>query len=214
MRLKNQITSRWDIFYRYRKEVRKQFPDFWKLRIIKKPLDTLREEIKTDKNILDIGAGDRKIGEKIRSALPVKNYKSMDVDRSQFHDYYSLDEIKEVFDAVFLFEVIEHLPLSEGIDLIKKIHALLSPSGKLFLTTPNIFHPNRFWRDSDHKTPYPYDELGGILLASGFSLKNIYRIYNDAFHRRVFRIYCASFLHRYLDIDFAPSILIVAQKKV
>lgn len=209
--LRKQLLSSWDCFHRYRKEIRKQFPEFWDFKIIKRPLEIIRQEIQADARILDIGAGNREIGEKIRNALPVKQYKSMDVDRSQPHDYYSFDEIDECFDAILLFEVVEHLNLEEGTALLERIHSLLSPGGNVFLTTPNLYHPHRYW-DCHHKTPYRYDELGGILLAIGFKLLNVYRIYNDAFLRRVFRIYLASHLHRYLQIDFAPSIMVVAQR--
>jgi len=181
------------------------------LRVIKKPLEILRKEIRAGQSILDVGAGNREIGEKIRKVLGLATYKSMDVERSQFHDYYSLDEIEERFDVVLLFEVIEHLDFQEGIDLIKAIYALLSPGGKLYLTTPNLYHPHRYW-DSHHKTPYRYDELGGLLSAAGFEIKAFYRIYNDAFIQRVFRIHVAGYLHRYLNVDFAPSILVVAHK--
>jgi len=211
----NEITERlvfsWDYFYQYRKMVKNQFPDFWKLRVIKKPLEILKEEIQPQDKILDIGAGNREIGEKLIRTLNIKSYKSMDIDQNRFHDYYSLDEIDENFNAVFLFEVIEHLNLREGINLIKRIHSLLLPKGKLFLTTPNLYHPHRYW-DCQHKTPYRYDELGGFLLALGFSIENIYRIYNDAFFRRIFRLYFAAYLHRYLGIDFALSIFIVAKR--
>ena len=203
----------WDHFYQYRKKIRNQFPEFWRLRVIKKPLEILREEIRPHQSILDVGAGNRGIGEKIKKALAIENYKSMDVDRSQAQDYYSFDEIEACFDAVLLFEVIEHLDFKDGVDLIKAIYSLLSPGGKLFLTTPNLYHPNRYWEDCQHKTPYRYDELGGLLSASGFDIKAVYRVYNDAFIRRVFRIHVAVYLHRYLNIDFAPSILLVAQKE-
>ena len=211
MKLTGQAVLSWDRFYQYRKIFRKQFPDFWRVRLIKKPLEILRKELRADQRILDVGAGNREIGEKIKRALSLTNYKSMDVDRGRAHDYYSFDEIEDYFDAVLLFEVIEHLDFTEGIDLIKAIYSLLSPGGKLFVTTPNLYHPHRYW-DAHHKTPYRYDELGGLLSANGFAIKAVYRIYNDAFIRRVFRIHVAAPLHRYLNVDFAPSILMVAQK--
>ncbi len=140
-------------------------------------------------------------------------YKSMDIDREQFHDFYSLEEIRESFDAVFLFEVIEHLGFEEGVQLLKRVYVLLNPRGRLILTTPNIFNPSRFWRDATHKVAYCYDELGGLLLAQGFQVKAMYRTYSDAFHRYLFRIYVMAPLHRYLGIDFAKSILVIAEKR-
>lgn len=138
----------------------------------------------------------------------------MDVDQGQPHDFYSMEEIRETFDVVFLFEVIEHLELKEGIRLLKRVYDLLNESGRLILTTPNVFNPSRFWRDATHRVAYCYDELGGLLLAQGFSITAMYRTYNDAFHRYFFRVYVMVPVHRYLGIDFAKSILIVAEKKL
>jgi len=138
----------------------------------------------------------------------------MDIDREQFHDFYSLEEIQESFNAIFLFEVIEHLSLGEGVRLLKRVYDLLDQEGRLILTTPNIFNPSRFWRDATHQVAYCYDELGGLLLAQGFQIKAMYRTYSDAFHRYLFRLYVMAPLHRYLGIDFAKSILVVAEKKI
>jgi 2-polyprenyl-3-methyl-5-hydroxy-6-metoxy-1,4-benzoquinol methylase len=138
----------------------------------------------------------------------------MDVDKEKFHDFYSLDEIRGTFDVILLFEVIEHLELQEGVQLLKKIYDLLDEGGRLILSTPNTFNPGRFWRDATHRVAYCYDELGGILLAHGFHIRAMYRTYSDAIHRYLWRVYVMSHLHRYLGIDFAQSILVVAEKKV
>jgi len=138
----------------------------------------------------------------------------MDVDREGFHDFYSLEEIQESFDVVFLFEVIEHLDIEEGVQLLKRSYDLLNEGGRLILTTPNVFNPSRFWRDATHRVAYCYDELGGFLLAQGFSIRAMYRTYNDVSHRYFFRVYVMAPVHRYLGIDFAKSILIVAEKKL
>lgn len=206
------LSARWSHLYQCRKAVRALFPDFWKLAIIKKPLEIIAQEVKPGARILDIGAGDRSIGEGISVAIGA-HYKSMDVDRAEIHDYYALENIAERFEAVLLFEVIEHLEVDEGAELLRRIHSLLVEKGKIFLTTPNVYHPHRFWGDCLHKTPYRYDELGGLLLANGYRPIRICRVYNDAWLRRTFRIYCAAPLHHYLDIDFARSIFIAAERK-
>jgi 2-polyprenyl-3-methyl-5-hydroxy-6-metoxy-1,4-benzoquinol methylase len=46
--------------------------------------------------------------------------------------------IKEKYDVVVMLEVIEHIPVPAYI-VFKRIKALLSPGGILFLTTPNLF---------------------------------------------------------------------------
>jgi hypothetical protein len=97
--------------------------------------------------------------------------------------------------------------------MLRRTYDLLNGGGRLILTTPNIFNPSRFWRDATHRVAYCYDELGGFLLAQGFQIRDMYRTYSDAFHRFLFRVYVMAFLHRYLGVDFAKSILIVAEKK-
>ena len=53
----------------------------------------------------------------------------------------------------------------------------------------------------------------GILLANHFQVTAMYReYYNDAILRYAFRVYIMAPLHRYLGIDFAKSILVVAEK--
>jgi len=41
------------------------------------------------------------------------------------------------FDKIYCLEVIEHLPLDQGRNMLSVFHNLLVPGGKVFLTTPN-----------------------------------------------------------------------------
>lgn len=208
---KLEDTFSWSRFYSYRRKIRKMYPSVYDLEIKKKILDIIITELKDGAKILDVGASNKSLGEKIILRFPSITYKTMDIDRTQPHDYYSLDEISETYDIVILSEVIEHLEFQEGISLLIRLLELLHNEGKIVLSTPNVHHPNRYWV-SDHKTPYRYDEIGGTLLSVGFKVDKIYRIYNDQFLKRFFRIYVASYLHRYLDVDFAKSIVVVARK--
>jgi predicted N-acyltransferase len=56
--------------------------------------------------------------------------------------------------------------------------------------------------------------LGGILIAQGFHLKAMYRTYSDALPQYLLRVYVMAPFHRYLGVDFAKSILIVAEKRL
>ncbi|HUL29353.1 MAG TPA: methyltransferase domain-containing protein [Thermodesulfobacteriota bacterium] len=203
----------WSKLFRYRDEIHRSYHDIWDLKILRKRFPLMVENIRDGERILDIGASDRSLQERLRHRFPRLTYKSMDVDRERTHDFYSLEEIRESFDVIFLFEVIEHLDLEEGIELLKKVYGFLNEGGRLILTTPNVFNPSRFWRDATHKVAYCYDELGGLLLAQGFQITGMYRTYSDAFHRYFFRLYVMAPLHRYLGVDFAKSILVIAEKK-
>jgi SAM-dependent methyltransferase len=209
----NEGTS-WSKLFEYRDQVHLHYPEIWDLKILRKRFPLMVKMIQDGEKVLDIGASHRDLQGRLRRHFPKLIYKSMDIDREQFHDFYNLEEIQESFDVIFLFEVIEHLGLEEGVQLLKKSYDLLNGEGRLILTTPNIFNPSRFWRDATHKVAYCYDELGGLLLAQGFQIKGMYRTYNDAFHRYLFRLYVMAPLHRYLGIDFAKSILVVAEKRI
>ncbi len=202
----------WSKLFFDRDRIHGRYPEVWDLKILRKRFPLMVENIRDGEKVLDIGASNRNLEGRLKKHYPNLIYKSMDVDREQFHDFYSLEEIRESFDVIFLFEVIEHLDLSEGVELLAKVYNFLSEGGRVILTTPNIFNPSRFWRDASHKVAYCYDELGGLLLAQGFHIKVMYRTYSDAFHRYFFRRYVMAPLHRYLGIDFAKSILVIAEK--
>jgi len=203
----------WSKLFEYRGKIHHRYPDIWDLKILRKRFPLMVKTIRDGEKVLDIGASNRNLEGRLKRHHPNLIYKSMDIDREQFHDFYSLEEIQEPFDVVFLFEVIEHVGLEEGVQLLKRAYDLLNEGGRLILTTPNVFNPSRFWRDATHKVAYCYDELGGLLLAQGFQIRAMYRTYNDAFHRYLFRLYVMASLHRYLGIDFAKSILVIAEKK-
>ncbi len=203
----------WSKLFEYRDQIHRLYPEIWNLKILRKRFPLMVRTIQECEKVLDIGASNRNLQERLRRHFPKVIYKSMDVDREQFHDFYGLEEIHESFDVILLFEVIEHLSLEEGVHLFKRAYELLNEGGRLILTTPNIFNPSRFWRDATHKVAYCYDELGGLLLSQGFQIRAMYRTYNDAFHRYFFRLYVMAPLHRYLGIDFAKSILVIAEKR-
>ncbi len=203
----------WSKLFAYRDQIHQKYHEIWDLKILQKRFPLILKTLHEGEKVLDVGASNRNLLDRLKRHYPNLIYKSMDVDREQYHDYYSLGEIQEAFDVVFLFEVIEHLPLEEGVQLLKRLYQLLNEGGRLILTTPNIFNPSRFWRDATHKTAYCYDELGGLLMDQGFHIREMYRTYSDALHRYLFRVYLMAPLHRYLGIDFAKSILVVAEKK-
>lgn len=205
------ITKSWYSLYGFRKQIRHKFPDFWDLKVVKKPFDVVKPFLRKDTRLLDVGSGNRNLEKKLKRIYPGIIYKSMDIDTDRFHDYYSLDDVKEKFDVILLFEVIEHLAFEDAVQMLKKIKGLLVPGGRFILTTPNVYHPNRYWEYS-HKVSYRYDELGGLLLSLGYNVKRIYRIFNAPVIQRFIRLYLTSPIHHYFNIDFARSIALIAKK--
>jgi len=198
----------WGPLYRHRLDIRRDLGSIWDLPILKRYLDRIRALLPGRNCVLEVGAGNRGLGERLLKEFPSVVYRSMDVDRTYRHDYYSLDEVGEQFDLVIMIEVIEHLTLDEGVALLTKARRLLNPGGVVLLTTPNVFHPTRYWADCTHRTFYPYDDLAGILRWIGYVDVRAFRVYNAPFFSRWLTIHAVRHVHRYLGIDFALSILV------
>jgi len=206
------IHAEWSRLFSYRDRIHKKYPEVWDISLIKKRPHLLRNILRDGMTVLDFGAGMKGMKEEIANLGINVIYKSMDVDRSNLHDYYDVASINDRFDVVMMFEVIEHMSLQEGLDLLKKLHSIINERGIIVLSTPNIFNPSRFMRDATHKTFYAYDELCGLLNIAGFLIKDVYRSYNDAFHRYFLKVYLLGWLFRFLGIDYAYSIFVVGEK--
>jgi len=111
-----------------------------------------------------------------------------------------------------LFEVIEHLGLEEGREMVAKIYKILNPGGRVILTTPNIHTPGQYWKDATHLTPYHYEELGGLFLSQYFEIVEICRIFRKSAFKFFLKVILLPFLFRFLGIDFSESIILVARK--
>jgi SAM-dependent methyltransferase len=203
----------WTELINCRGKIHRRYSKIWALKLIKRPSWLLKKRLRPGMRILDVGASDKRMKKRVTDVYPDILYKSMDIDRTIPHDYYSLDAIDEQFDLIILFEVIEHLELEQGVELLSRLKELLVDGGQLIISTPNIFHPNRFWTTATHKTAYGYEELGGIALSQGFEVLGIYRTFHASFLKYVFRITLFYPLHRILNVDFAKSIVVLAGKK-
>lgn len=202
----------WSEQLHWREKVHQQYPEVWDLRITKKRLPIILKYLEDGESVLEIGAFDRALGERIKKYYPHILYKSMDIDPTYSHDYSSFEEIKETFDLILLFEVIEHLDLSSGREMVAKIYQILNRGGRVIVTTPNIYTPGRYWKDVTHRTAYHYEELGGLLLSQDFELIAICRLFNEPILNFFMKVYFFSPLFRFLGIDFTKSILLVARK--
>lgn len=201
----------WSKLYQARNVIKKEFPSIWGISLIKKETALLVKHLHSHIDVLEVGAGDRRLSKFILNKYPTINYKSFDIDKSTEHDFYALEEICGKFDLIYGFELIEHLTVEDGVEMLRKLKSHLKANGVLILGTPNLYHPHRYFGDLTHVTPYKYEELGALLKISGFSVECFYRKYNAPFFMRIFRIYFFSVIHKLLDIDFANTIFVTAK---
>lgn len=207
----SSIETGWSLFFEQQKTVRKRFGPIWAVPIRKRHTSILLERLKPGISVLEIGAYDRNILNKINLDSMNVDYRSLDRDDNLPHDYYDLGAVDRSFDQVWMFEVIEHLDLADACELLEKIHHLLKPGGLLVLSTPNSHHPHRF-REPHHLTPFKFDNLGGLLAFAGFEVEAIYRTYSAPFVQKLARRFLLGWLHRLLEIDFATTLVAVAQR--
>jgi hypothetical protein len=105
------------------------------------------------------------------------------------------------------------MPFTEGVNMLKRLRDVLKDDGLILVSTPNIYHPNKFFTTADHKTYYAYDELAAVMDLTGYEVKELYRSFNDAFHRYVMKAYIFGFLFRFLEIDYAYTIFAIGKKR-
>jgi len=171
-------------------------------------VDFLRPGMK----LLDIGANNRALKSYLEGRLKHKvEYQSMDIDRSHPHDFYSLEAICGEFDAISCFEVVEHMSPGMALELFSKSFTILKPKGRLFVSTPNVYHPMSFWSDSTHITPFRLRHLAGWMKTAGFNHFWAFRICQMNWKKRL-RYWKYRGLLRLLNLDFAPGVLVIAQK--
>jgi 2-polyprenyl-3-methyl-5-hydroxy-6-metoxy-1,4-benzoquinol methylase len=203
----------WTLISKAKNLAEQQIPEpILKIKIVADYRDLLVAYLRVDMRILDIGANDRSLKRFIEEKVDFSvNYKSMDIDRTHIHNFYDFDSIQGEFDAVACFEVIEHLTPGPGLELLRHAHRLLASKGRLFVSTPNVYHPMAFWSDSTHITPYRIRHLAGWMATAGFVNFWGFRVCPMTLRKRL-RAWRYKGLLRLLNIDFAPGVIVIGEK--
>lgn len=176
------------------------------------------EAIRASSSLLDIGAGDLRIRCKFLAAGFAGEYHSQDVGTEFPHDYRDLDDVRRTYQAILCLDVIEHLPLGEGLLMVNKMIDLLDSGGVLIIQTPNarcIANPLSW--DMTHLHSYNLPDLWSYLTVLGLDTEG----YRVGFERpdlsvlgrlRAFAVK----LHttKLVGMDYATNIALVARKAV
>jgi len=201
----------WSVIQRSRDLARDRFPRILKLPVVPDQFTLVLAAADSTSRVLDVGANTRRLEQKLREKVPDVYYRSLDVDRTHPHDYYDLKEVQETFSLITLMDVVEHLAVEETFQLISDLNPRLDRGGLIFVSTPNVCHPNFFWRDCTHRTAFRYNELAGILYQAGFQNLAVFRVGQLDFKGRLTFLVFKPLL-KMLDLDYATSIMIRAAK--
>lgn len=162
-------------------------------------------------SVLDVGAHDRRIERFVDGLKLGVNYRSLDVDRSFQHDFYAFSEVQDQFDLITVLDVVEHIPPEIVNQMFIDCFRVLKPGGRIVVTTPNVSHPVRLWRDCTHITAMHHAELGGFMLSAGFEQPSLHRIRQMKLKDWLLLPLVWPTL-KFLEIDYAFGIAIAAVK--
>lgn len=202
----------WAELFARRREIQRRFGGIHSLPLAKRVHRVLVPHVGSGQRVLDVGAGGRKVFQILQRDVGQVRYTSVDPDPSGRHDHATIADVAGEFDVVVSFEVIEHIAPDDVVDWARAVVARVGPGGRLFISTPNTWHPQEFQRDMTHKTPCAYDQLAGLLEHLGLTVESIHRVYADAWWRRVMRRYVFGWLFRLLNLDYARQILVTARR--
>ena len=212
-----ELANGWSILYEWSKLVQTVWPSIWSIPLSGSgsvyEIVASRGEAGT---LLEIGAGRGDLRPFLNDRRPDIQYFSLDIDRNQRHDFYEWGEVRGNFSAIAGFEVIEHVDPLTAYNIYAQAFEHLDTRGLLMVSTPNVFHANRWLQDPTHVTPWAYARLCASLLALGFDIQAVYRIADTPVPIRAWRDRVAfrleMMLRKRMGIDFSDTICVVASK--
>lgn len=176
------------------------------------------DAVRSARRLLDVGAGDLRVKAKLLAAGFAGEYHTQDIGHEFAYTYASLDEVTDGYDAILCLDVIEHLPLDAGLDLLARLVGLLNLGGTLIVQTPNA-RCARFplaW-DMTHLHAYNLPDLWTHVRVRGLEAVG-YRVW---FAPRRFgpvawlQAAAGRFvITRWLGCDFADNIALIARRPV
>ncbi len=202
----------WSNVFRHRDTIHKRYNSIWKVPVLRKRLELVKSLMKDGARVLDVGAGNSEWGRRLKRIYADITFKTVDVDPDLTPDYGNIREVQENFDLIISWEVIEHLTLQDGEDFIRECARVLLPGACMVISTPNVFNPSSYLMDSTHRTPYSYEELGGLCLRAGLEVQEIYRTYNASVVKFLLKRIFLEPIHRLIGVDYTKSIIVVAKK--
>ncbi len=204
----------WRELSRAREAVRLRYPGVSSLPVVRRRFPFLASFLRDGGRLLEVGAAERPFDARLKAAFPALVHRTLDIDPGGAHDFRSLEEVRETFDCVLAWEVIEHLPLDGIPGWLAGLRRVLAPGGRLILSTPNVFRPGQYWKDASHRTPLAYTELGALLILADFDVVSMHRTFHGSWlQHALVRWSPPGFLLPLWGLDYAQSVVAVASPR-
>lgn len=174
------------------------------------------KKLSQGQSVLDYGAGDKKLKNQI-----LKDYKgeyfSQDISDEYEYDYKSIDDINRSFDGIAFIDVLEHLPLEEGLFLVHQLLEKLNSGGTLVIQTPNgKCIRNHLGSDMTHKQLFNLADLHSYYSAQNYNVEG-FRVHftksSNNLLDKIYDLFGRFIVTRLLGVDYADNILVFITKK-
>jgi len=146
----------------------------------------------TNKKILNIGCGNGAfeylVADKVNEVVGIDiKYEDLIVAKKECEGLDNVNFVKfnllekdlpnNSADIVTMFDVIEHLPKDSELEILKKIHKILSFGGQVVISTPlenrtKYFDPA--WYLKSRHRHYSKEQMAELLIDAGFEVEKIY----------------------------------------
>jgi hypothetical protein len=174
------------------------------------------EAVKRSPSVLDVGAGDLSIKRKFECAGYSGEYHTLDPGEEYTHTYMELAEVHRTYCAVLCLDVIEHLPLQQGLRTLTRLTELLEPGGVMVVQTPNarcVRYPASW--DMTHLHCYNAHDLWAYMSGLGLTVEGFRIVFgpeHSSIGARIRGLAGAFIATRLLGCDYADNIAMIARK--
>lgn len=138
--------------------------------------------IPAEAEVLELGAGycdfSNAIAARHRVAMDIDNAVSAHAGPGVQAEVGDCSDLRRFesgsFDAVFASNLLEHLPMTTVVAMLKEIRRVLRPTGRLVLMQPNFrLRPREYFDDYTHVTVFSDRSLPDLLRAEGYEVIDV-----------------------------------------
>lgn len=198
-------------FSRWRAECAERFGGVFELPVGDSYLEVV-DRLSPTTRVLDVGAGAQNLRRYVTG--PQQKYYALDPDPEGPVDFRTWDEIPAdlAIDVAVAHQVLEHVPMQVGFDMLDRVYERLVPGGLLIASVPNAAHPNRHWSHAFHVQVWPMGDLYGLLRSAGFEVVALKRANKFRPPWNPLKRLLLAWIRELYRMDWCDSLLIVGRK--